>query len=266
MRVLAQSVQEGDYWIYRPLPSITPRAESEADANATISGSATIAQIFAEVRTLAEGGKTEKAAVPYSLSMLSGSMRPDNKIIELTESRQLDAAHLAADPEKMAQAGPTRENAIYEEIRAADGKKGGRRPGDICSTFPVRAMQTAMLQAAAQNRLFEKVAEYREKGIEEAKIPGLIKSEFGPADDGTINDTVMKIFQAEIDDFQNITNNHAEGVAPRTVEHFCRDKKYWEFVGVLQVTPEQVIKTEAIYDKSTGNLITPQQDRRSDVS
>ncbi len=263
MRVLAHSIQTGQYWVYRahpgyglPQDACNEIREHLAQSMAAISAGpllGKVSSVFAALFAFME----ER----YSSTALSTSMRADGKFSQLTLQRIQDAIRLAANPSAMSHVGPTSDSNTFREIRTLenvgrkDPKGVTRKGGDSCSTLIPRVLQTAALQIAAFNAIQKLIEEADGKPLDdEAKEK--IASKIAPTDDGDINDFFKDLFANTLNEIGGLLAKNAEGIAPKTIEHFCRNEKNFEFVGVLNVASDEVLCEEMRFDKD-GNPVKP---------
>ena len=269
LRVLAQSIQVGQYWVYRAKPDygLPPAARDiilkrrfEEIARSAINAvppmigeaSSVIAEIFADKKE------------PYAKSQLSSSMRADGEFVEPTSDSREDAFKLAAAPTSMSHVGETSENTHYRDIKTRENEERGeqrgteRDGGDTCSTFVVRIAQTAALQIAAAcylEQVVDKKNENKQSPLDEDGLKALIHDALHISKDGQMNDNIRHIFNEAFDGFSGLISKNPEGLAPKTIEHFCRDEKDFEFVGVLTIESGDVLQKEDSFDKE-GNKIS----------
>lgn len=267
MRVVAQSIQTGQYSVYRARPEyglskearklLLERFAQEASSAPAVlllgKASSVVAEIFAE------------KVGPYSKSTLSTSMRNDAKFTVLTEPRKQDAIRLAADPHQMSHVGTTSDTDVYRDIRTAENEANGtnksvvRDGGDSCSTFIVRTAQTAALQIAASSKLDILRSAQPESAILSESERDTIGTAIRPTEDGDVNDEMKEILAETLSSIGGLLANNAEGIAPKTVEHFCRDTHDFIFVGVLTVEPCDVLREEKRFD-ADGRPIMPKSE------
>jgi hypothetical protein len=263
MRVLAHSIQTGHYWVYRADPKYGLPQDTCEEIREFLTRSAAskeagpllgkVSSVFAELFSFMQ----ER----YSSTALSTSMRPDAKFSKLTRERVQDAIWLAANPSAMSHVGPTSDTKFFRDIRTLENAKDNlnksvdRKGGDSCSTLIPRVLQTAALQIAAFNAIQKLIEEADGKSLD-AAAREKIASKIAPTEDGDINDFFKELFANTLDEIGGLLANNAEGIAPKTIEHFCRDENNFNFVGVLSVTSDQVLREEMRFDKD-GNAIEP---------
>ena len=265
MRVLAQSIQVGQYWVYRAKPHyglppaacnrLIKRRHEEADRLGIKlippligDASSVVAQIWADKKE------------PYSKSMMSTATRADDEFVAPTPNSREDAFKLAAAPTSLSHVGETSETAHYRAIKARENAERGehrgteRKGGDVCSTFVVRTAQTAALQIAAANYLEEVQDKKTQFASHENDLEVRVTDALCFDVDGQMNDSIKKIFNDAFDGFNGLIAKNPEGIAPKTIEHFCRDKQNFEFIGVLTIAADDVLEKEMCFD-TEGNPI-----------
>lgn len=207
MRVQASSIQDGQYWVYKP----TDKNVGDWAAQA--------GQMWQDV--------------PYSKTILGTSMKPGDKFTKFTEAAKKDILQVASDPftHTPPQAQPS-DGAHFLSMTPKE-----RTPGEICSSVAVRLYQAAHAQIA--------LAKQVEKNQE---LP--------------TDDEAEAMLEKIVSEFTGLMANNAEGVSPKSVEHFCKVGKTAEgepqfnFLGVLTVDAKDVLYPEARYD-SNNNRIPP---------
>lgn len=283
LRVLVHSLQSGEYTVYRPkeMTFTGVRADGKDSLTAAYGdASSVIAEVWANVQP-----EINKTALKYSTAILGGSMLPGGALRERTAAGDQDAINLAANPEKMIQEidmysveplnsmstadfkklPKERQDALLSEARSNaaaefsenqhyfDTREKDRKGGETCSTFVVRTAQTGTLQMAVQQHIFALAADLRNQGFNSQQISARIQADFSPNPDGSMKPLTKAIFDQALDKhFKGLLDNKAEGVSPRTVEHFCKDESLFEFVGVLTMLPEDVLSKEQNFDLKTG--------------
>ena len=267
MRVLAHSIQAGQYWVYRANPEyglpkdacalIANRFAGNADAGSRGPLLGKVASVTAEEFAV----NKER----YSKTILSTSFRTGAAFSELTESRKEDAIRLAADPSQMPHTGWTSDSDRFFEVRtqeneakkAVEGyvpKSVIREGGDTCSSFVVRTNQTAALQIAAAAEAERVLGFGHEDANPSEPARSRLRDAIRPTQEGEVNEGMKKMLTETLTNIGGLLANNAEGLAPKTVEHFCRDKRDFKFVGVLTVAPDDVLREEMRFD-ADGNPI-----------
>ncbi|WP_442783898.1 hypothetical protein [Collimonas fungivorans] len=205
MRVQASSIQEGQYWVYKP----TDRNVGDWAAQA--------GQMWQDV--------------PYSKTILGTSMKPGDKFTKFTEAAQKDILRVASDP--FTHAPPQAQPSDGVHFLSMTPKE--RTPGEICSSVAVRLYQAAHAQIALANQV--------EKNQE---LP--------------TDDEAEAMLEKIVSEFTGLMANNAEGVSPKSVEHFCKVGKTAEgepqfnFLGVLTVDAKDVLYPEARYDSENNRI------------
>ena len=205
MRVQASSIQEGQYWVYKP----TDRNVGDWAAQA--------GQMWQDV--------------PYSKTILGTSMKPGDKFTKFTDAAQKDILRVASDP--FTHAPPQAQPSDGVHFLSMTPKE--RTPGEICSSVAVRLYQAAHAQIALANQV--------EKNQE---LP--------------TDDEAEAMLEKIVSEFTGLMANNAEGVSPKSVEHFCKVGKTAEgepqfnFLGVLTVDAKDVLYPEARYDSENNRI------------
>ena len=262
MRVLNHAVQDGDYWIYQD--EITDAQQEKSDDVRHGEAVATISEML-------EG-------LTYSATVLGATMYSDDRFRELDSGAKKDIKKNVTDLAARSQLGITHETARYSEQRTRENNHAGsgarkkgvtRVGGESCSSYLVRLSQSAALQMALYKNMEQHVRNFdrdhdldRTAGLsddvtkEKMKlVRSKMNEKFAPNEDGSLNRHVEEFLDQEIEKLTGLADNSAEGVSPRTVEHFCRDQK---FVGVLTIDRTSVFAAEERFDadrksKSGGN-------------
>ena len=263
LRVLAQSIQVGQYWVYRAhadygLPedareTLLQRQEQQLAEQVRISEARPVTPIIGKASSVVAEVFAANSE-PYSKSMLSTSMRADSEFVALTPAVREDMIKLAANPGAMSHVGVTSEDAHYHAIKTLENlgrekKRGVKRDGgDTCSTFVVRTAQTAALQIAAAYYVEKVRQEAAGQNLDSPQTRQHLRDELGFDAEGEINAKVREMFDDALSGFTGLIATNPEGVAPKTIEHFCRDKNNFEFVGVLTIAPHDVLQKEQRFD------------------
>ena len=259
MRVLVQSIQVGQYWVYRAKPHyglppaardiLIKRRHEEADRLGIKLVPPLIGEASSVVAQICADNKE-----PYSKSMMSAATRADGEFVEPTPNSRKDAFKLAAAPNSMSHVGETSENAHYRVVKARENAERGehrgteREGGDVCSTFIVRIAQTAALQIAAANYLEEVHDKKTNLASDANDLKVRVRDALCFDADGQMNDNIKKILNEAFDSFTGLIAKNPEGIAPKTIEHFCRDKQNFEFIGVLSIAADDVLEKERCFD------------------
>ena len=268
LRVLAQSIQAGQYWVYRAKPDygLPPAARDEIIGRrreeAARFGTNAVPPMIGEASSVIAEMFADKKE-PYSKSMLSSSMRADGEFVEPTPYSREDAFKLAAAPTSMSHVGETSENVHYHEVKTRENaerhekRSVKREGGDTCSTFVARTAQTAALQIAAAYYMeqFDKKIKETHPALDNDAVRALLREAVHFSDDGQMNDNVRETFDQAFDGFTGLIAKNPEGLAPKTIEHFCREDDNFEFVGVLTIGAADVLEKEMCFDEK-GNPIS----------
>ena len=267
MRVLAHSIQAGQYWVYRANPEYgLPKDACTLIANrfANNAERGSVGPLLGKAASVvAEEFAANKER--YSKTILSTSFRSGNDFSELTDLRKEDAIRLAADPSQMPHTGwtsdsdrffevRTQENEAKKEVEGYVPKSVIREGGDTCSSFVVRTNQTAALQIAAAAEAERVLGVNPDAAYPSEPARTRLREAIQPTPEGEVNENLKKKLTDTLTGIGGLLANNAEGIAPKTVEHFCRDEHDFKFVGVLTVAPADVLREEMRFD-ADGNPI-----------
>lgn len=165
--------------------------------------------------------------VPYSRTSLGTAIKPTDQYTRMTAQARSDLVEVARDPftASPAHARPAQDG----HFESMTGKP--RAPGECCSSFIVRLFQVAQAQVdLAQNRESRPGSLARAEKMTDQEI------------DAQLHQSVQNM--------SGLTANNADGMSPRSVEHFVRTgldsrgEPQFGFKGVLDVKPQDVPYTE----------------------